>query len=154
MMRGKGLGHAVRSAPFSLRDLPVHILQKLGAPSPSSWSFHDSRDSAKDEVPFVVTECVYDCRNPLPLRNRIGPRLLAIQDGTHKLVIDFHSDRDVFFDVQESRDAPLKESALPLKKRVEMYVAALNHVRGREYERKQTIRLEERVAQIAPSLAE
>jgi hypothetical protein len=150
-MHGTGLEPERRSALLSLRDLGPLVLEELDVIPPSSWS---SKDVAEGESPYVLTECVYDCRNPLPPENRRGPRLVALQDGLHKLVVDFRSGQDAFFDVEEGRDHPLERSAISKKKRADMYRTLLDQFRGHRCDYRSKVQLMERLGDIRRSMAE
>jgi hypothetical protein len=98
--------------------------------------------------PYVLTECVGGCRNPLPIENRIGPRMVALGDGTHKLVVDFRADWDGFFKVQDGRDMPIEGIEISKKKRAEMYTSVLEYIRAHRGVRHRAVRLEEHISRV------
>jgi hypothetical protein len=127
---------------FSLRDMPRLVLRELGVSEPTAWSTNGN------DPAFVLTESLSDCRNPLPRGNRLVPRLIATQDGTHKLVLDFLSKRDELFVVEEGRDRPIEPKALSREKRAALYASVVQHVRAQRSGRYRAVGLEERLAGI------
>jgi hypothetical protein len=140
MVHGAGSRPERCPTPLSLRNLPRLILQQFGLSGPSAWSANGS------EPTYVLTECLSDCRNPLPPENRLVPRLIASQDGRHKLVIDFLSGRDELFVVEDGRDRSIEPAEITKEKRAALYASIMDHVHDRKRGRHPAALLEERLA--------
>ena len=100
MIRVPGFAGKKRSATFSHLHLAPTLLEILDVPSPASFqgvSISQSllQDQSRPDEAFqdqstkncAVTECIYGCTNPLRNRDRMGPRLLSVRKGGHKLVM-------------------------------------------------------------------
>ena len=137
--------------PLSLIDLAPTLLDILEIPSPadfrgrSCWS-HVSENWFWDRT--VVTECVRGCTNPYRRENRMGPRLLAVRKGNHKLVVDFAAGEEQLFDLnadpQEINPLPLN-TAKPVRRL--LLESARKHVtesrKSRDFERRLSAQLRE-----------
>jgi arylsulfatase A-like enzyme len=101
--------------PFSLIHLAPTLLDILKVGKPPSFqgkSFWADMKLGHSDASAAIVECVHACQNAFPRENRLGPRLLAVRDTRHKLVINFHDQTERMFDLAndalESR--PLDES--------------------------------------------
>jgi len=141
---------------FSLIDLTPTLLDILGIAQPgdlvgqSRWQGGSINN---DPEALAITECVYNCRNPWRTEDRLGPRLLAIQDQRYKLVINFSMGEDWLFDLWED---PGETKPLPLNVarsiRRRLLEAALDHLRRSRPEPANRLRLRARVAELKHSL--
>lgn len=88
--------------PFSLVDLAPTLAGRCGVAIPPSfhgrcrWQGEHFVGSPEP----VLTECVYDRRNPWQPQTESGARLLAAQDGRYKLVVNFATEEENFFDLE------------------------------------------------------
>jgi len=100
------------TTPFGLIDLAPTLLDVLGLPAPASF-MGSSRwlqaASGKEWQKPVITECVHGCSNPFFSEKRIAPRILAVRSQSHKLVLDFASNREQLFDLESD---PQERNAL------------------------------------------
>jgi arylsulfatase A-like enzyme len=97
---------------MSLIDLAPTLLDFAQIPSPADFrgrSCSPEKGSHGEEHP-AIAEAVFGCSNPFHSRNREGPRILAVQKGNYKLVIDFSSGADQLFDLQSD---PFERQPLP-----------------------------------------
>ena len=137
--------------PLSLIDLAPTLLDILQTPSPadfrgrSCWS-QLSENRSWDRT--VVTECVRGCTNPYRRENRVGPRILAVRKGNHKLVVDFSAGEDQLFDLQsdprEMHSLPL-DTAKPVRRL--LLESARQHIaeshKSRDFDRRLSAQLRE-----------
>lgn len=86
---------------FSLLDLAPTLLHRLGLPLPPSFQGRSRWCEAGfvGSLEPVLTECVYERRNPWQPGDESGARLLAAQDGRYKLVVNFATGEEQFFDL-------------------------------------------------------
>jgi arylsulfatase A-like enzyme len=117
---------------IGLIDLAPTLLDVLDVPAPASfrgrsrWLQMPTRGAWNHPV---ITECINGCTNPFYTQNRLAPRILAVRNATHKLVINFKSGRNEFFDLATD---PTEEHALPAnvcqQARRELLECARKHV--------------------------
>ena len=104
LMRVPGEKSGRVSNPFSILDLAPTLLDVVGVPSPADFRgrsiWGQMRKGTFQEKP-VVSECVYECRNPFYPAGRIGPRLLSVRLGRFKLALDFASGTDALYNLAE-----------------------------------------------------
>lgn len=101
-------------SPFGLIDLAPTLLDVLDMPTPGDFRGRScwrqiSENALWDRA--VITECVKGCTNPFRRENRVGPRVLAVRKGNHKLVVDFAAGEEQLFDLKSD---PNENSPLPL----------------------------------------
>jgi arylsulfatase A-like enzyme len=108
--------------PLSLIDLAPTLLEILKIPSPADFRGRSCWNQVSENQSWdraVFTECVRGCTNPFRRENRVGPRILAVRKGNHKLVVDFAAGEEQLFDLsadpQENYPLPL-ETAKPLRR--------------------------------------
>jgi arylsulfatase A-like enzyme len=108
------------TTPFSLLNLAPTLLQCLEVDAPRSFRGKGCSKICENE-PIAISECVADCNNPWSSSNRIGPRLLSLRLGHHKLVFDFQNSTDRLFDLQRDRGElhPLpRDHSKPIRSRL------------------------------------
>jgi arylsulfatase A-like enzyme len=98
-LRGTGLV----VAPFSLLHLAPTLLDLAGVPVPGSFrgrSHSELLRSGKSWEGDAIVECVAGCTNPFVKENRLQARVLAVREKRYKLVFDFNSATEQFFDLE------------------------------------------------------
>ena len=123
LLRVPGAGRGgVIEPPLSLIDLAPTALEILGVPAPADFRGRSCWSEVRENRPWdraVVTECVAGCTNPYRRENRVGPRIVAVRKGNHKLVVDFAAGEDALFDLKsdpgETRPL-LWETAKPVRR--------------------------------------
>lgn len=88
------------TTPFSLLNLAPTLLNSLGVDAPRGFRGRSYRSQVSEDDPIAISECVADCNNPWISRNRIGPRLMSLRLGQHKLVFDFQNATDRLFNLE------------------------------------------------------
>jgi arylsulfatase A-like enzyme len=137
--------------PLSLIDLAPTLLDILEIPSPADFRGRSCWSEVSESRPWdraVFTECVRGCTNPFRRENRMGPRILAVRRGSHKLVIDFAAGEEQLFDLKSD---PQENSPLPLDRakpvRRALLELARKHVaeshKSRDFDRRLTAHLRE-----------
>lgn len=88
--------------PFSLLDLAPTLLGRCGIDIPSSFRGRSRWQAGRfvGSPEPVLTECVYNRRNPWQPGDESGARLLAAQDGRYKLVVNFATGDEDFYDLE------------------------------------------------------
>jgi len=112
LLRVPGSPHVEIEETMSLIDLAPTLLDFAQIPSPADFrgrSCSPEKGSHGEKRP-AIAEAVFGCSNPFHSRNREGPRILAVQKGSYKLVIDFSSGADQLFDLQSD---PFERQPLP-----------------------------------------
>jgi arylsulfatase A-like enzyme len=113
-------GRPVSNSVFSHLDLAPTLLDVLSVDPPktfhgtSRWKQIQQGDSWDGSA---VTECVQGCTNPFNIRNRIGPRVLAIRDTRYKLLVHFDPFSEDLYDLEKDPKETLA-LALTVEKRV------------------------------------
>ena len=88
--------------PVSLIDLAPTLMDVVDIPTPADFRGRSCWNALAANQGFnrpVITECVHGCTNPCKEEKRMSPRILAIRSGNHKLVLDFTSGTEQFFDL-------------------------------------------------------
>ncbi len=131
LIHGSGLESQVRKEPFSLVDLGPTILNAAGITPPSSFRGGTAWRQATGSTHPAVVESVSTCSNPMQRRGRSGPRLIAVRDSPHKLVIDFGSSRCDLFNLESDPQevSPIPSPAENLTRR-RLLECARSHISG------------------------
>ena len=143
LLRVPGSPHVEIEETMSLIDFAPTLLDITQIPSPADFrgrSCLPKKGSSWGKRP-VIAEAVFGCSNPFHSQNREGPRILAVQNGNYKLVIDFSSGADQFFDLQcdpgERQSLPPQTAKSPRKQLLE---SARRHVveshQSRDFDRR------------------
>lgn len=149
LLRIPGQPSMTVSSPFGLIDLAPTLLDVLDVPPPADFRGRSCWSAVKKNQPLtrpVITECVYGCNNPFHRYKRLGPRILAVRKGNHKLVIDFSSGNDQLFDLESdpSERSPLAVDTFREIRR-ELLTCACKHVaeshKARDFDRHQAMQL-------------
>jgi arylsulfatase A-like enzyme len=149
LLRVPGERSKIVSSPFGLIDFAPTLLDVLDVPPPADFRGRSCWGAVQNNQPLirpVITECVHGCSNPFRRDKRLGPRILAVREGNHKLVIDFSSGNDQLFDLESD---PSERSPLPVgafaEIRRELLQCARKHVaeshKSRDFDRRQTMQL-------------
>jgi len=97
----------------------------------------------------AISEAIGTCSNPMVVQQRLGARLLAVQDRQFKLVLDFETGREDLFDLEndphELRPGPRETDKTARARLLRM---ALNHLERRPSQRRREFALRARVQQI------
>jgi arylsulfatase A-like enzyme len=125
---------AVCKNPFSLLHLPPTLLSAAGLPIPqefqgqSRWN-HLQQGTAWND--FAISECISGCTNPFSMKQRCGPRLLAIREEKYKLVLNFQNGSESFFDLEAdpAERSPLTSGEAKYHRR-RLLQAALLHLQS------------------------
>jgi arylsulfatase A-like enzyme len=111
-------------SPLSLIDLAPTLLDVMGISQPAEFRGRSCWNQVqKNELwdRTVITECVKGCTNPFHPDGRMGSRILAVQEGQNKLVLDFATGSEQLFDLasdpQEMRPLPW-DSAKGVRRRL------------------------------------
>jgi arylsulfatase A-like enzyme len=122
---------ALSEAPFSHLHLAPTVLDAMGFEAPpelagrSYWT--ELHHGGAWE--YSVTESIGGCTNPMEPGKRMTGRVLAVQDGRYKLVIDFDRNLEDLFDLKSD---PQELRALPADinkaERARMLGIALRHL--------------------------
>lgn len=137
--------------PLSLIDLAPTLLDILEIPSPADFRGRSCWGELAENRPWdrtVVSECVHGSTNPYRREDRVGPRILAVRRGPHKLVVDFSSGEDQLFDLEsdpaETRPLPL-DAAKPVRRA--LLESARKHIaesqKSRDFEKRISTQLRE-----------
>jgi arylsulfatase A-like enzyme len=133
LLRAPGLSAArITETPFSLIHLAPTLLQCSGVAVPdtfqgrSYWNEISAGDAPSEPA---IAECIAGCNNPMRPADRMRPRLMAIRDHQHKLVIDFGRKTDRLYDLKTdpSENTPL-ESGVFMRERARLLQAARAHL--------------------------
>jgi arylsulfatase A-like enzyme len=144
---------AVSSNPFSLLHLAPTLLDAAGSPIPadfqgeSHWIKINAGDSWTEPA---IAECIAGCTNPFRAEQRRASRLLAIRDAKYKLVLNFDSHAENFFDLQadSGERSPLPDDmAKPERRR--LLQTAVAHLRRSNRSRDTESYLRTRLREIA-----
>ena len=113
LVRVPGQPAKMIDSPIGLVDLAPSLLDVLSVPAPAdfrghSWFTRILQERSLDRP--VITECIQGCTNPFRRDCRIGPRILAVRKGNHKIVIDFSTGQDMLFDLSSD---PTERAPIP-----------------------------------------
>lgn len=118
------------SQPFSLIHLAPTLLGAAGVDRPKSFRGRNCWDQVvTGDLPpeTTITECVEACNNPFRVEDRVRPRLLAIRNDEHKLVMYFSQNTGHLYSL---KDDPAERSPLPADLHVNERVRLLQMARG------------------------
>lgn len=147
---------AVCNHPFSLLHLAPTLLEAAGSSIPagfqgrSHWTHVVGGTSWSEPA---ISECVAGSQNPFHSEQRSGSRLLAIRDVQYKLVLNFDTTAEYFFDLKADpgERTPLPEQAAKPERR-RLLEIALAHLSSAP-QRSSESYLRTRVREIASGLA-
>lgn len=149
LVRVPGQSGKAIDSPVGLIDLAPSLLDVLGAPAPADFrgrSWWNAVRKGQLLNRTLVTECVRACTNPFRRENRVGPRLLSVRNGSHKLVIDFSTYADQLFNLSSdpSEKSPLPVGSSPAVRK-ELLDCARKHVteshKSRDFDRSQAMKM-------------
>src|SRR4051794_29490865 len=100
--------------PFSHLHLAPTILDAMGIEAPTDFAGRSYwNEMQKGEGwEFAISESIGRCTNPMDASTRGGGRVMAVQDHRFKLIFDFDSDREEFFDLENDSG---EQNVLPLE---------------------------------------
>ena len=143
----------VSKNPFSLIHLAPTLLEAAGTPIPGEFQGHSHWKQVAAGAAWgepAIAECVAGCTNPFRGEQRRGSRLLAIREARYKLVLNFDTHAENFFDLQAD---PLERSPLPdgavQPERRRLLETALAHLKGSNHPRNSESYLRTRLREIA-----
>ena len=143
LVRVPGQPASVIAEPFGLIDLAPTLVDVLDIPPPAefrgqSWWGGIRKNRVRSRP--VLTECVYGCTNPFRPSNRMGPRVLAVQSGQYKLVLNFSQGTELLFDLNAD-PAERNPLSLPHPAAKELFAAARRHLvestKARDFDRRE-----------------
>ena len=144
--------------PFSLLHLAPTLMDAISA-APAApfqgrtrWPQLLGSDLSGESA---IIECLEACNNPIQMQDRIRPRLLAVRDGTLKLVVNFSDKTDSLYDLKRdpNENSPLPANSL-VKERARLLQIASDHVRSEHDNRDRKLRLRARVHELQQSMLE
>jgi arylsulfatase A-like enzyme len=104
---------AVPAAPFSQLHLAPTLLDAMGAVAPSEFQgrslWQELQTGLEWSEPAII-ESIGSCTNPFRQGARLGARVLAVQDGRYKLLLNFDPPGEKLFDLAVD---PAEQNALP-----------------------------------------
>jgi arylsulfatase A-like enzyme len=104
LIRGaSAAGPKLREEPVSLVDLAPTFFDAMSIPAPDTFrgkSFWNRPRDACGSSDAAIAESVATCKNPFEPAQRLGGRVLAVRETRYKLVLDFASSQEKFFDLQ------------------------------------------------------
>lgn len=103
LVRVPGKSAQVVKTPFSHLHLAPTLVDILnlgpsGFPAKSLWPRLEK--GTDDSEAVAITECVGCCTNPFRIEARTGARVLAVRQSRYKLVLNFDSAVEQFFDLE------------------------------------------------------
>ena len=138
--------------PFSLIHLAptlLEILQVVQPPTFQGKGFWTQMQAGQSDPTPVIVECVYGCQNAFSREHRLGPRLLAVRDVRYKLIINFHQQTELLFDLANdpSESRPLDDNICKTE-REHLLRAALQHLSSAKAKKDPELRLRARIREI------
>jgi arylsulfatase A-like enzyme len=104
---------AVPAAPFSQLHLAPTLLDAMGVVAPSEFQgrslWQELQTGLEWSEPAII-ESIGSCTNPFRQGARLGARVLAVQDGRYKLLLNFDPPGEKLFDLAVD---PAEQNALP-----------------------------------------
>jgi len=138
-------GKRLSQGAFSLIHLAPTLLDGLGVPVPNSFQGRSrweqiSVGNLPDEP--AIVECVEACNNPFRREDRMRSRLLAVRSQTHKLVINFRTKMEYFYDLKSDPEerTPLSPRALT-RERAHLLQVAYQHIQNTAHKQNGDLRL-------------
>lgn len=152
----KGESRRTNAAPFSLIDLAPTLLEGMGSPIPeqfqgrSLWRHWQSGNDWNN--PPIVESTT--CFNPNERKARKASRVLCVRDWRFKLIVNFGSGEEEFFDLQAdpNEKTSLGNYAEPLARR-RLLEFAYRHLAGSQNRFDDTAKLRSRLKDIASILS-
>ncbi|MFZ0770736.1 MAG: sulfatase-like hydrolase/transferase [Candidatus Sulfotelmatobacter sp.] len=138
--------------PFSLLHLAPTLLAAAGSPVPADFQGQSYWTQIRDGTAWsepAIAECVAGCKNPFRPDQRCGPRLLAIREARYKLVLNFDTHQEDFFDLatDPGERSPLPREAAKAERR-RLLETALAHLRDSARQRNSETYLRTRLREI------
>lgn len=128
LLRVPGAKDTARSeknrSPFSMLHLAPTLLDIAGVKSPFSFRGHSHWDPVRKGIETsegAITESIADCTNPFRPQNRLGARALAIRESRFKLTLDFATQSQSLYDLEDDpgEQKPLANDAeKPVRRRL------------------------------------
>lgn len=149
-------GARLSHGSFSLIDLAPTLLEALGTAVPDSFQgrshWQEISVGSLSSEPAII-ECVAACNNSLETIDRMHPRLMAVRNREHKLVLYFGEKMDCMFDLTNDpqENSPLPAGALP-HARAHFLRLALAHIRKTRRGRNEDLRLRARLRYLQRSI--
>lgn len=147
---------AVCGNPFSLLHLAPTLLAAAGSPVPAEFQGRSHWTQIQHGATWsqpAIAECVSGCTNPFRPGQRRAPRLLAIREARYKLLLNFDTHEEDFFDLEAD---PGERSPLPREAakedRQRLLEAALAHLRSSARPRNSEAYLRTRLREIGHHL--
>ncbi len=100
-------------APFSLLHLAPTLLEATGLPACRDFQGQSHWAEIRGGKPWdeaALAECISGCTNPFRPELRRGHRMLAVRDARYKLVLNFETSAEQFFDLEGD---PAEQMPLP-----------------------------------------
>ena len=135
----KATASKIHTEPFSLIDLAPTLLDAMDIAAPATFRGTSLWAQSEEEraASAAVVESIATCTNPFDSERRAGPRMLAIRESQHKLVLDFASSQDNLFNLKSDPGElhPLRADAeRPVRRRLleraRDHIAKSIHFRG------------------------
>jgi len=145
-------------SPFSLLHLAPTLLDAMGIAAPAEFegrTLWPALQSGQSWSQPAVIESVGSCMNPFWPEGRLGARVLAVRDGSHKLVLAFDPPADHLFDLaaDPSEQNPLPKDAEPAT-RMRLLEHARQHLERSLQTRHPSLRLGACMRQLRLELAQ
>jgi len=118
---------------FSHVDLAPTLLECVGTAVPETFigsSRWTEISTGQMSAEPAVIECLDGCNNPFQMKDRLRPRLLAVRDHEHKLVIRFGENGDTMSSIKKQSEDPTTSKGLAEKKRAQFLRKAAAHLRA------------------------
>jgi len=147
----------VSSNPFSLLHLAPTLLAAADSPVPADFQGQSYWPHIRQGTTWsepAIAECVAGCKNPFRPEHRRGSRLLAIRDARYKLLLNFDTHAEHFFDLEADPGecSPLPDQVAKAERR-RLLESALAHLRRSAQARNPEAYLRTRLREIGLHLA-